>query len=85
MKIAFENEMIIVNSQNQVQNFIDSEITSVKIINDMKKKFKKIMEKDCIIPELDACQLEIKNSWWKDSFNEAQDEIIWNRLKFFKR
>lgn len=87
MKIAFENEMIIVNSQNEVQNFINSEVASVKIIKDLKKKFKKIMEKDCVIAELDACQLEIKNSWWKSSFNEAQDEILtifeilWNFLQ----
>lgn len=75
-KIAFENEMIIVNENQIPQNLINWEIASKVVIERIKKIVPEIINQWWIDQELDACQIEIRNMWPKDNLTEAQDELI---------
>ena len=76
MKIAFENEIIIVDKNNNVQNFIEGKIASTQVINKIKQIRPDLISREWITHELDASQIELKNMWPKNSLSEAQDEIL---------
>ncbi len=76
MKIAFENEIIIVDKNNNVQNFIEWKIASTQVINKIKQIRPDLIQRNWISEELDACQIELRNMWPKNNFQEAQDEIL---------
>lgn len=76
MNIAFENEMILVDQDNKVTNTIQWAPASQVIITHFRKKIPNILTQKCVIPELDACQIEITNNGPKKTLTEAQDEII---------
>lgn len=73
---AFENEMIIVDQNDIPVNFIDKKYTSQATLDVLRQtKYKKFVKNKSISPELDACQIEIKNSQPHHSFSDATDEI----------
>ncbi len=82
-KIAFESEHIIVNSNNVPINYISKwplwifwrNQTSDEVIKILEKKYPKIKESWWVWKELDACQIEIRNTEAKNTLTEAQDEI----------
>ncbi len=74
--IAFENEMIIVNEAWIPQNYINWKIASKVVIDTIKLIVPEIIEKWWIDQELDACQIEIRNIWPKESLEEAQSELV---------
>lgn len=76
-KIAFENEIIVVDQNWIPQNYIDSEITSEKIIEIVRRKIPEVIVFWWISKELDACQIELRNMWPKNSLMEAQDELLY--------
>lgn len=74
-KIAFENEIIIVNSDWIPQNYINWKLASQVVIDTIQKKISKLITQWWITVELDACQIEMRNMWPKDTLQHAQDEL----------
>lgn len=75
-KIAFENEIIIVNEKWIPQNYIDWKLASQAVIDTIQMKLSKLISQWWITVELDACQIEMRNMWPKDSLQQAQDELV---------
>ncbi len=82
-KIAFESEHIIVDWNNTPINHIPewpfgifwNIQTSSKIIEILEKKYPEIKEWWWVSKELDASQIEIRNTEAKETLEEAQDEL----------
>jgi len=68
-------EFIVVDDKNKPINFIDWEITSKLLLEELLKKVPDAVKDWSISPELDACQIEVKNSW-PNNLASAIREII---------
>ncbi|MEF2175541.1 MAG: hypothetical protein V3575_03650 [Candidatus Absconditabacteria bacterium] len=75
-KIAFENEIIIVDNQGIPQNYINGQLASQTVIDVIQKKVSHLISQGGIAVELDACQIEMRNMGPKDSLQQAQDELV---------
>lgn len=74
---AFENEYIIVSDDKNVPvNYIWDTKTSTAILNIIKKSHPELINSKQIWWELDACQIEIKNSKAFFSIEESQEELL---------
>ncbi len=75
--IWFENELIIINPTTGAPIYQKDWIwISTSIIEEISRIHPVLVEKLMIKKELDACQIEIVNNWWKKTINEAIDEMM---------
>lgn len=75
--VGFENELIIVDPITQIPiNYApNGHILSYEIIKILRLDYADVIQKGLIVPELDACQIEIINNGGKDTIEEAIDEL----------
>lgn len=74
--IAFENELIIVDEKWIPAYLYEWQKTSDLILKIIWEKYPKYINSWCIAPELDSCQIEIKNNWPQTCLENAQDQLM---------
>lgn len=76
-KLTFwvENEIIIVDKNNKVQNYIDWKIANDLVLEVCASRYPTLVKQWVIKKEFDACQVEITNTGWKKTIDMVKDEI----------